>query len=301
MTWIGLALLSAASFGLVAVLDKRILSWHISSVSSYYMWLAASNILYALVAATFFGIPNSFDIPSIVAGYFSGFSWGLALACLFFVLMKEEVSRTIAIYHSAPVFVSFLAVIFLGESLGLGQWTGILLVVSGVFLVSIKPSPTKFLNAIKLKSLILIVVAAFMMGLAMFVSKIALEKLPVSDVYVMRNVGMAMALLLFAKPKVVRDALSVLRDRNTAILITIVLFILAPGSVLLTLLAIDQGPVSLVATITGTRPLFVFLFTAVLSISWIGFLDEPVQRSMILLKLCSITLIVVGIASLRII
>ncbi len=301
MTWIGLALLSAVSFGLVAVLDKRILSWHMSSVSSYYMWLAASNIFYALVASVLFGIPNSFDIPGILAGYFSGFSWGLALACLFSVLMKEEVSRTIAIYHSSPVFVSLLAVIFLGESLSLGQWTGILLVVLGVFLVSIKPSPAKFLNTIRLKSLILIVLASFMVGLALFVSKIALEKLPVSDVYVLRNVGMATALLFFAKPKVVRDALRVLHNRNTAILITIVLFILAPASVVLTLLAVDQGPVSLVATITGTRPLFVFLFTAVLSISWIGFLDEPLQRRMILLKLCSITLIVMGLASLRII
>ena len=301
MTWIVLALVSAVSFGLVAVLDKRILSWHMSSVSSYYMWLAASNIFYAVVASVLFGIPNSADTVGILTGYFSGFSWGLALACLFFVLMKEEVSRTISIYHSSPVFVSLLAVIFLGESLSLGQWTGIGLVVVGVFLVSLKPSPAKFLTAIRFKSLMLITLGSFMVGLALFVSKIALDKLPVSDVYVLRNVGMATALLLFAKPKVVRDALSVLRNRSTAILIIIVLFILAPGSVVLTLLAIDQGPVSLVAAITGTRPLFVFLFTAVLSISWIGFLDEPLQRSMILLKLGSIALIVIGIASLRVI
>ncbi|MBI2201569.1 MAG: hypothetical protein HYU43_06470 [Armatimonadetes bacterium] len=45
------------------------------------------------------------------------------------------------------------------------------------------------------------------------------------------------------------------------------------------------------------RPFFVFLYSSLLSAPWWRFLDEPLQRSTLAVKLASILLIVVGIAT----
>ena len=75
-------------------------------------------------------------------------------------------------------------------------------------------------------------------------------------------------------------------------------FSLAPLAVMLNVVAINLGPVSLVSTLTATRPLFVFIYGTLLSTSALPLLEEPLERSTLAVKLGAIMMIVGGIAAL---
>lgn len=297
MTWAIVALLSSACFALVSVADKRLLSWHMPSVKSYYLWLGTSVIIFALVVLLFSGIPNDVKVNQLIVAYISGLSWGLGLVCLFQALKEEEVSRAVAIYHSFPVFVAIFAVIFLDESLNLGQWLSIMVVVIGAILISLHNLSIRALVS-AYHALPLLIMASFMTALGHFASKAALDDLPVNSVYVFRNLGMGTLLMLFARPSVIKESLSVFKDRTTVMFLFIVLVILVPTSVVLTLFAISLGQVSLVATLMATRPFFVFIYSVILSSHPIRLLNEPLRKGTLTLKLLSIVLIVGGIIAL---
>ena len=71
--------------------------------------------------------------------------------------------------------------------------------------------------------------------------------------------------------------------------------ILVPLSVVLMITATSLGPVSLVATLTGTRPFFVLLYSSLLSVSGLRVLEESLSPRAIAGKLVSVTMIVSGI------
>ncbi len=73
---------------------------------------------------------------------------------------------------------------------------------------------------------------------------------------------------------------------------------LAPLAVLLNVTAISLGPVSLVSTMTATRPLFVFIYGTILSTSAFRLLDAPLDWRTLSVKLVAIVMIVGGIATL---
>ena len=219
------------------------------------------------------------------------------MVCLFQALKQEEVSRAVAIYHIFPVFVAIFAVVFLDESLNLGLWLSIMVVVIGAILISLH-SLSKSALVSAYHALPLLLMASFMTALGHFASKVALDDLPVNSVYVFRNLGMGTLLMLFARPSTLKESLSVFKDRTTVILLFIVLAILVPTSVILTLLAISLGQVSLVATLIATRPFFVFIYSVILSVHPIRLLNEPLRKETLTLKLISIVLIVGGIIAL---
>ncbi len=298
MTWMVAALLSAAAFGAVSVLDKRLLSRDMPSASTYYVWLGISLVFYAAIILAIWGLPRGTEGRLLLAAYGCGVSWGVGLAFLFFGLRLEEASRAIAIYHVFPVFVALLAVLFLDEVLDLGQWLAIVVIVVGAFLISIRHQWG--LRALQpSKSVPVLIAASFFTAVALLAGKVALEDMPVEQVYVFRNLGMATVLLAFVRPRRLKEMASTVRNRATLVLVVFNLFILAPLSVLVTLLATDLGPVSLVSALTATRPFFVFAFTIVLSAPGLRFLEESLARDTLAFKLVAMALIVGGVAALQ--
>jgi len=71
---------------------------------------------------------------------------------------------------------------------------------------------------------------------------------------------------------------------------------LAPVASVLSFLALQTGPVSLVSTIIGSRPIFVLIFALVLSRFFPDFLVWQARRWMLALRLMATAMIVSGIA-----
>ena len=71
---------------------------------------------------------------------------------------------------------------------------------------------------------------------------------------------------------------------------------LEPIGIILSYLAIQLGPVSLVSTIIGTRPLFVVIYSLVLGRLFPGFLVRFTTDKMLVFRLLATLLIFAGIA-----
>ncbi|MBO55542.1 MAG: hypothetical protein CL886_07760 [Dehalococcoidia bacterium] len=291
------ALLSAGTFGIVTVLDKRLASYNMPSLVAFYMGVMISLVGYATVTIIITGIPEYLPTDRLLSAIASGLCWGGALAMMFWGYKLEEASRASAIIHTFPVFVAILAVLFLGETLGLSQWIAIFVVVSGAITISLWGASNGRIIRFN-KGLPVLLGASLFTALALLTGKYALEELPLWFVYSLRNYGMATIFLFLWRPGAFRQLYIALTNKQTLIVLLLAEFILAPLAVMLNVAAINLGPVSLVSTVTATRPVFVFVYGSILSISAIRLLDEPLELKTLAVKLGAIIMIVAGIAAL---
>ena len=293
--WVALA--SAGIMGFVTVLDKRLTSYNMPNLPSLYAGMAVCLVLHGTFALFVTGIPADASMGAIAFAVASGLCWGGALAMMFWGYTMEEASRSSAIIHTFPVFVAFMGVFVLGETLSLGQWAGIITVVGGAFLVSIWGSRGGIVLRLNWALPILIGASVFT-ALAIVLGKQALEELPVLLVYSVRNYGMGLVFLCLWKPGAWGDFFLAMRDKQTFFLLFGAEFTLAPVGVWLNVLAINLGPVSLVATATATRPLSVFLFSTLCSTRWLPILEEPLQWRTLSVKFLAVGMVVLGIVML---
>ncbi len=297
LLYLWVALSSAGILGFVTVLDKRLASWNMPSLPAFYAGVSLSLLGFGTLALAITGIPEGASLTALALGGASGLCWGGALALMFWGYKLEEVSRCSAIIHTFPVFVAIMGALFLGETLSPGQWAGIMAVVAGAFLISVWGSRGGLAINFN-RALPILLGASLLTALGMVLGKQALAELPVWLVFSMRNYGMGLVFIILWRPGAWRDLLASLRDWRTALLLLMAEFILAPFAVWLNVAAISLGPVSLVSTITGTRPLFVFLFSTLCSTRLFPLLDEPLAVDTLLVKLLAISMVLAGIVAL---
>lgn len=295
--YVWIALVSTATFGLVTVLDKRLIDRHMPSLAAFYVSVGAGLILYALVVLALTGIPQGAPWDHLAAAGAAGLCWGAALGLMFWGYKYEEASRASAIIHTFPVFVAALAVTLLGETLVGGQWVAIVAVVAGAFAISLRGSaggmPVRLNRAFPI-----LVGASLFTALAHLTNKYALEELPVWFVYAVRNLGMGGIFLCLWRPGTLGELSQALRQKETLAYLLLAEYLLAPAAILLNVTATSLGPVSLVSTLTATRPLFVFIYGTILSTPALRLLDEPLDRNTLGIKLASVAVIVAGVAAL---
>ena len=295
--YIWVALASAATLGMVTVLDKRLVSNNMPSLSAFYMGTLLSLVGYATVVLVLTGLPDNASTDRLIAAGVSGLCWGGALGMMFWGYKYEEASRASALIHTFPVFVAILAVTVLGETLVAGQWVAIIVVVAGAFTISLRTS-----NGAKILRLTrafpILVGASMFTALALLTGKYALEELPVWFVFALRNYGMVVVFAFLWRPGAFQQLFGALRDWRTVLLLFLAEYSLAPLAVVLNVAATSLGPVSLVSTLTATRPVFVFIFGSILSVPALRLLDEPLDRPTLLVKLTAIIMVVGGIAAL---
>ena len=137
--WIAAALASTIIYAGVTVGDKLILTRLGIRLPAFYMFTGASQ---GIVSVFILAIdpPRGVPVYSALAGFGGGFFWGAGLTLMFWGLTREQVSRVAPVWHTSPIFVAIMAVLFLGESLGLLQWFAIMLVVFGAIAISVRSS-----------------------------------------------------------------------------------------------------------------------------------------------------------------
>jgi len=107
LEWISLALFSAALFGVITTLEKRLIDHHLPNLGVYYASIAYSLLIPA--AIVFFatgGVPDEATNLNMGWAALSGGTWGVGLAMVFWGYKLEEASRASAIVHTFPVFVA---------------------------------------------------------------------------------------------------------------------------------------------------------------------------------------------------
>ena len=294
--WLTAALVSTLLFAGVSVIDKVILSHLKLSVAVFGFYTGLVQLIVAGVVLIIVPLPESLLVVNVLWTMSVGVLWGLALLLLFWVLSKEEVSRVIPVTHTYPVFVGIAAVLLLGESLTWLNWLAITLVVAGAVLVSVDTSAVGKGWSIRPGFSYLLLIAA-LLAAAQIILKRMSSDLSVWHLLALRGAGLGIIMSVpNFRPSVVMNLWSVFvspRGRGRE------LVLLEAGSVLagnlLLIFAVSIGPVSMVTAVLGTRPLFVFIVTALLGWKAAWLLKEKLKPRDLVVKLASASLVVAGL------
>jgi drug/metabolite transporter (DMT)-like permease len=299
MNWIAGALLSTLLFSLVSILDKRLISNLFPNFTTFNITFA---LLQLVIAATFFigVIPTvGFDGGDGIAwAAASGLLWAIALSLIFYALSIEEVSRVAPMQSATPVFTAIIAVTLFDDVVTPSQWVAILVIVSAAVMINLRRIDGRYRIA-RGKAFVGMMAAALVLAMAFIVSDEATDRMNIWATQGFRALFMGFGILVFTwRPNRTALLVRTLRDRRTTGLMVLTEGMLGPLAALSFVYALSVGPVSLVTTVTAVRPLAVLIISAALSTPLWNFINEPLKRETIAIKLVSTVLIVGGVITL---
>ena len=254
MDWLLLSLISAAVTGIVGISDKTVIYKYAHSPMTLPLLIGMSQTTVGIISLAISGIPAEATLITSLYAFASGSLFGCAGIIGQRVLFTQEVSRTIPVTQSSPIFAALLALIILGESISLVQWAGIIAAVLGSALISTDIS--RGIRGMFLKrSFYLLMVSAFLFGAANVIGKVALGELPILYTHGLRMLALGLIFLCFAFRKDSwADVRSYFSKGSPALLFVFINeFITAQVGLVTLLWALSLGPVSLVSAVVSPK------------------------------------------------
>ena len=300
-SWIAIALLSAAVGALVSIFDKTVIYRYARSPLTLPLLIGFSQTAIGIVVFAGVRLPDAATLENTAIALLSGVIFGLAGQLHMRVLYSQEVSRTIPVTQTAPLFAALIALTFLDESISLLQWAAIVATVVGAVLLSVRTNagPGKMILN---RSFYVLMLGALIQAVANVTGKIAVDELPVLYTHAMRSLGLgAVFLIINARPAPLREVRGYFADRSPALLLAGVNeLVVANTGLILLLWALSLAPVSLVTALIGTRALFVVAYSTGLALVWKGALGEQTTPGVLAVKLGATGLIVAGVAGIAV-
>lgn len=282
--------------GAVNIIDSHLISRLMPSLRAFLLPVGIVHLIYSWTLFNLFPLPEGIALWPMLIAIASGVCRTAAATIMLYVMKKEEVSRIIPIVYTYPIFVAVMAVPLLGESLGLVKWLAIITVVSGAVMISFKQSPSGAITWLS-KPLLILFGSSLLFATADIAGKHALGYISFWNMSWLTGFCISGLFLLTSLRPHIFGQLGNMKRRNSAIGVIVLNETLALGGIILLLLSMDRGPVSLVSTIIGSRPIFVVLFALILSRISPMFLEWQPGKGMLALRLVATVMIVGGIAT----
>ena len=290
MEWYIFALLAPAFWALNNVFIKFLIT---NKFKSYFPLIFAVISMDAIFAfAVLALLPVGFIFPYSVFAFLAGLMPLLAFWFYSRALMQEEVSRIATLFQLIPVFVVILSIIFLDEVLGTLQYSGIVLIVVAAMLISYKRSMQKvFSGALKFMLPFGLIIAAYTIS-----DKILLSYLDYWSVFFWNIFGTFCGALCFLLlPRLRSEILDTIKAvGKKAVFTTFLGEGLYVVGTICSLIALSLADVSLVSSLFGLQPFYVFFYTLFMSLFFPQILKEEIKKSTLLLKIIAIALMFMG-------
>ncbi len=280
MSWLLFTLLAVNLWVVSNIIDKNVVSKRIRSVIIPIIIGGFGNILYAAFAFLIFGATFSFE------GFILGIIYVLVILLYYKALRLEEASRVIAFFGLVPIFVSVIAYFLLGEQFGSIKYIGILLVVFGAILISVKKRyRISISKALHVMLLMVIFYAVY---------SIAMKYSVDAGGFVSIFAGMQLGGFLcgFSLLFPYRRELVKLKAKTISLVLISQLFGVA--GLLSFIYAVSLGPITLISAIENIQPVFVLLYVTILTILKPHIIEEEISKGPLLLKAVAIIVIVIG-------
>ena len=295
MNWTTTAILSAAVFAMMNVIDSHLLSKRLPSLPSFLLPLGAMDLIFGFILFCWAPLPAGIGIWPILVAVGSGLLRAVAMMLMVYNLKREEVSRVIPIYHTSPVFVAIIAVLLLGESLGYLQWLAVIIVVAGAIIISIEKSPPGSAGKLA-RPFLLLFLSSLCLALSDTTSKYALAYIAPLNMYAITVLCLAGVFWVISlRPSTIRQ-LGKMERRNSSLTMVVISATLSQIAMVLMFWAIEGGPVSLVATIMAARPIFIILYSVILGLILPGFLLRLAGKKTLILRFVATIMIVGGVS-----
>lgn len=293
MTWIPITLVATAILSVVSILDSHLISKRFISFRTFLIPAGSVHFVTGLIIMLTLPLTDTANAASLLVAFGAGIARVTAAFLMLRTMRSEEVTRIMPIINTFPIFVAIFSVPLLGEVLSVIEWMAIIITVSGAVLISVNwDSKSK---GMKLrKSFISLILSSVLFGLANTGSKYALDYLSYWNMYGINALCIGGFFLLTSlRPRYLSEIRQMDRRTRTLFLTAFNELIATVGFVL-TFWAIEQGPVSLVSTVTGTRPAFVFVYALLLSLFFPSVINEHFSRGVVITKVISIGMVIGG-------
>ena len=295
MDWAGMAIISAALLGVASVIDSHLLSKRLLSVRAFLLPASFIHLTYSIVWFYMYPLPEGLGIIPLLVIIGSGVFRTAAILIMLNILKREEVSRVIPIIYTSPIFVAVLAIPILNESLSLLQWVAIVIVVVGAVLITAERSPTGAGRGVG-RMFLLLFVSSLLWAISDICRKYALDFISPMNGFCISTFVMAGTFLLVSlRPVIIKQLRDVAQKKHVFGYILLDETVSVIG-IVLQFRAMEKGPVSLVATIIGSRPVFVALYSIALSFILPEFLIRFPNKKIMAIRLIAIVMIFAGIS-----
>ena len=295
MNWVDSAILAAAVLAVVNVIDSHLIVRRLPSLWAFLFPVGIIALIYGCIILAVVSIPDEAETSHILYAIGSGFIRSLGVASFLYALQKAEVSRVIPVVNTHPVFVAFMAFFLLNESLAALEWFAILITVGGAVLISIRRNLGAYELSIN-RYTALPVLASLCLAGANLTSKYALDGINSWNMYAIGSVIWGSVCIIISARRSVLPELRQLGRSISTMSILIVNETLAPVAIVLLFWSIERGPVSLVSTIAGAQPVFVFFFAMILTkIAYGSLLEKKMSKAKIAVRFLAIAMIVGGV------
>ncbi|MDD5127599.1 MAG: EamA family transporter [Dehalococcoidales bacterium] len=294
MHWMTFALISTALMGVASVIDSHLLSKRLPSMRAFLLPVALIHLPVALFFFYTNPLPAGVSYQPIVYAIAAGLVRSGAVLLMLYTLKSEEVSRVIPIIYTYPIMVAVMAIWVFDESLSYLQWLAILIVVSGTMMISFEKNPAAGKNMGK--SLFRMFVSALLWAISDILRKKALMTgfSPWNAFCLYEFCMIAVFLAVALRPVIIRQWLNY-KERKAAIGYVLLDETVSLVGIALQFWALNTGPVSLVSTVIGSRPVFVAVYSFLLGLFLPNFLIHTSNRLLMLTRIAATILIVVGI------
>ncbi|MDO8428148.1 MAG: EamA family transporter [Candidatus Diapherotrites archaeon] len=292
-SWFGFSLLSAFSESLTSIVDKVSLDKFLKNAYLAVVFEGFFSLVIAAIIWLFFG-PFSFIVSfPILISVFAGLCETAGTVLYYRSMKLEEASKVIALLQLIPVFVTVLAILFLHQSFSFNQFLGILFLVMGAFLISLKKLEFKFTVTSVLRIMLL---SAFSFAVSKVVLDYALVSLSFSECFFYFLLGFGLSSLLFAFTKnsqiAFKQAFAEFGWKPFAFFFFGQTFFYI--GIFLEFISLSLGDSPLVSALRALRAFFTFGLAIVLTIFLPRFLQEDIRSFALSQKVLAIVLIVAG-------
>lgn len=291
--WILLSLLFPILFGIVNLLDKMLVDRYRAGVFYYCFWIGVFEFI---IGSVILGIASleGLEFRGTLGGCLAGAVTAASLLIYLSALKRGQVARVVPIWYLYPLMVAPMAAGFLGERLSALAAVAVVLAVAGGVLVSWQRSTGGRTFGDPLIP-VLALSAAALMAVAFVLTKYFLE----GDIFWQftggYRLGMSPVMMtLLVLREVRRAAPGMVRDRGFMGLVLMVQIVVSLALVVRSL-AINLGPVSLVAAISSIQPSMVFFYAMGLATLFPIKFKDWITRGTLKPQIAGITAITAGV------
>jgi drug/metabolite transporter (DMT)-like permease len=291
--WIYFVLLASLTWSFTNVFDKFLIDKRVDKPLILTIFIRVGSVIPLLLILPFvsFSLPGAeFVFWIFLAGIFAA----AGVIIFYKAIQIEEVSRTIPLFQFIPVFVLFLSFLLIGEVLGLFDYVGFIVLITGGLVITAKRL-SRLLNVERV--FWLVILSSLLHAVSYVIMKHVLTNVEYWSAFILLWILQAVIILsLLGSRKIRRDAKFYIkkitfRDK-IIILADSVISLLA---FILNYFAISLGPVTLVEAAGNIQLVFIFLLALFLTRFFPGILREKFDRKITMQKIAGIVLIITGI------
>jgi len=260
---------------------------------SFNLFVGGSQGLFGAVVLLI-NFPAGVEFEILAKAWSIGVLQAFTLIFMFWMLKREDPSRVIPAMQTSPIYVALLAWMIFGESLTPLQWTAVVLAVGGSVMASVRVGSLSPNGRLGFQPIfLLLAVGALLMASSQLITKSIVDDLSTIHIVSLRGTGLFTIMwAVFARPAALRGLGSFLKKPKQAPWLIMAEGVMPFNGHLLITYAIGKGPIALVSSLGGARPIFVFGMSALGAWLAPSFIYEKFTRPDMAVKLISASMVV---------